>query len=282
MAIGRLSEGLKLHYRDYAGDASRPPILCIPGLTRNARDFEGVAGRLAGDWRLICVDLRGRGGSEFARDVATDVPPVYLQDLEALFAALGLERFVLFGTSLGGLLTMLLSMRRPERIAAALLNDIGPVIETSGLDYIRSYVGRPQNWPTWLHAARFLARGAARPLSRLDARRLARFRQAAVQADAGRPRRAGLRHAHRRAVPRRPPAKSGLRPVDRLCRPSRASPRWWCAAGFPTCSVRRRSNGCSPRIRRWRAVTVPRAGHAPTLEEPEAAQAIDRLLGRVQ
>ena len=63
-----------LHYRDYAGDAERPPILCIPGLTRNARDFEGVAERLAGNWRLICVELRGRGESAYAKDPMTYVP----------------------------------------------------------------------------------------------------------------------------------------------------------------------------------------------------------------
>jgi len=151
------SDGLKLHYRDYPGGASRPPILCIPGLTRNARDFEGVAERLAGGWRLICVDLRGRGESGHARDPMTYVPLTYLQDMEALIAEQKLERFVLFGTSLGGLITMLLAAGGSARIAGALLNDIGPEIEARGLERIRSYVGRSQNWPTWLHAARFLA-----------------------------------------------------------------------------------------------------------------------------
>src|ERR1044072_4197766 len=142
-------DGLKLHYRDYAGPDGRPPIICIPGLTRNARDFEGVAERLAGDWRLICVELRGRGESGYARESASYVPLTYLQDMEALIAALGLERFVLFGTSLGGLITMLLAAAGRERIAGALLNDIGPVMETRGLEHIKGYVGRSQNWPTW-------------------------------------------------------------------------------------------------------------------------------------
>src|SRR5688572_27307326 len=91
------SDGLTLHYRDYAGSATRPPILCIPGLTRNARDFEGVADRLAGEWRLLCVDLRGRGESGYARDPMTYVPLTYYQDLEALIRALALDRFILFG-----------------------------------------------------------------------------------------------------------------------------------------------------------------------------------------
>ena len=155
------SDGLRLHYRDYAGPASKPPIICIPGLTRNARDFEGVAERLAGKWRVICVELRGRGDSAYAKDPMTYVPLTYMQDMEALIAELKLERFILFGTSLGGLITMLLATAGRERIAAALLNDIGPELETRGLDNIRSYVGRSRDWPTWLHAARFLAEAQA-------------------------------------------------------------------------------------------------------------------------
>ena len=90
------ADGLRLHYRDYAGGADgRPPILCIPGLTRNARDFEGVAARLAGDWRVLCLDLRGRGGSDKAPDPATYNPLVYLQDVQALLAQLGLPPVVL-------------------------------------------------------------------------------------------------------------------------------------------------------------------------------------------
>jgi pimeloyl-ACP methyl ester carboxylesterase len=95
------NDGLRLHYRDHAGPADRPPIICIPGLTRNARDFEGVAGRLGGSWRVICVELRGRGESAYAKDPMTYVPLTYLQDMEALIRELGLERFILFGTSLG-------------------------------------------------------------------------------------------------------------------------------------------------------------------------------------
>ena len=156
------NDGLRLHYRDYAGPAAgegegRPPIICIPGLTRNARDFEGVAERLAGEWRVICVELRGRGESAYAKDPMTYVPLTYLQDMEALIRELELGRFILFGTSLGGLITMLLASSDNSRIAGALLNDIGPVLDSRGLERIRSYVGRSHSWPTWLHAARYFA-----------------------------------------------------------------------------------------------------------------------------
>lgn len=273
------SEGLRLHYRDYAGEASRPPILCIPGLTRNARDFEGVAARLAGDWRLICLELRGRGESAYARDPMTYVPPVYLQDIEALIAELKLERFILFGTSLGGLMTMLLSMRGPERIAAALLNDIGPVIEARGLDYIRSYVGRPQNWPTWLHAAREI-REAQRdryPDWTLDdwlvfAKRLCKLSPGG---------RVVFDYDMRIAEPFKMPAgESGF-------------DLWTAFAGLkgiPSLVLRGElSDLLSPAtVERMvaenpamEAATVPRVGHAPTLDEPEAIAAIARLLSRL-
>jgi pimeloyl-ACP methyl ester carboxylesterase len=274
------SDGLRLHYRDYAGDASRPPILCIPGLTRNARDFEGVADRLAGDWRLICVELRGRGDSAYARDPMTYVPLIYLQDLEALIASLKLDRFILFGTSLGGLMTMLLSMRGGNHIVAALLNDIGPVLETRGLENIRAYVGKPQNWPTWLHAARFLreAQHDRYPDWSLDdwlvfAKRLCKLTPGG---------RVVFDYDMRIAEPfRAPGGESGF--------------DLWSAfaglKGIPSIVLRGELSDLLSEETVARmvdenpamaAVTVPRVGHAPTLDEPEAAEAIDGLLERVR
>src|SRR3546814_12078735 len=91
-------DGLRLHYRDYPGrdaDADgRPPIVCLPGLTRNARDFEALADRLAGEWRVIAVDLRGRGESAYAKDAMTYTQLTYVQDIEALLEELGCDRFV--------------------------------------------------------------------------------------------------------------------------------------------------------------------------------------------
>jgi pimeloyl-ACP methyl ester carboxylesterase len=273
------SDGLKLHYRDYAGDASRPPIICIPGLTRNARDFEGVAGRLAGDWRLICVDLRGRGESAPAKDSSTYVPLTYLADVEALIAELALERFVLFGTSLGGLITMLLAASGKERIAGALLNDIGPVMEAKGLEHIRGYVGRSQNWPTWLHAARFLAEAQADryPEWELDqwlvyAKRLCRLSSSG---------RIMFDYDMRIAEPFRLP--SGEAGFDLW-------PAFRALDGIPSLIVHGEISDLlsaqsvvrmKAELPEMESVTVPNVGHAPTLDEPEAIEAIDRLLARV-
>ncbi|HEX8240273.1 MAG TPA: alpha/beta hydrolase [Allosphingosinicella sp.] len=274
------SDGLRLHYRDYAGSAERPPILCIPGLTRNARDFEGVAERLKGEWRLICVELRGRGQSDHAKDAMTYVPPTYWQDVEALIAELGLKSFVAFGTSLGGLITMLLAMADSKRIAGALLNDIGPVLETQGLEHIRSYVGRSQSWPTWLHAARAICEMQRDRYPDWDvgqwlvyAKRLCRLTQGG---------RIVFDYDMRIAEPfRQPGGDSGF--------------DLWSAfaalKGIPSLVVH---GGISDLLSRatvermvaenpaMEAATVPNVGHAPTLEEPEAVAGIDRLLARVE
>src|SRR6187549_1271029 len=118
------ADALRLHYRDYAGDPAKAPVLCVPGLTRNARDFEGVAERLAGSRRVIAVDLRGRGESDYAPDPMTYLPAIYLQDLMALIADRGLPPVVVFGTSLGGLLAMLIGLTERSLLAGVLLNDI--------------------------------------------------------------------------------------------------------------------------------------------------------------
>ncbi|MET0363365.1 MAG: alpha/beta hydrolase, partial [Sphingobium sp.] len=155
-------DGLRLHYRDYAGpDASgsdsRPPIICFPGLTRNARDFEDLAQRLAAEWRVLCVELRGRGESAYTKDPMTYVPLVYLQDLDALLEDAGIDRFIGIGTSLGGIMLMLLAATGHGRVVGALINDIGPLIEEEGLDRIRQNVGNGGGFPTWVHAARAVA-----------------------------------------------------------------------------------------------------------------------------
>lgn len=273
-------DGLRLHYRDYQGGGQgRPPIVCIPGLTRNARDFEGVADRLKGEWRLICVDLRGRGQSDHARDSMTYVPPTYWQDIEALVAALELKRFVLFGTSLGGLITMLLALAGKERIAGALLNDIGPELEQNGLEHIRSYVGRSQSWPTWLHAARFLCEAQKDRYPDWEigqwlvhAKRLCKLTHGG---------RIVFDYDMRIAEPfRQPGGDTGF--------------DLWTAfsalKGVPSVVVHGEISDLLSRATVERmltenpdmeAVSVPNVGHAPTLEEPEAVAGIDRLLARV-
>ena len=277
-------DGLRLHYRDYpprqdAGDG-RPPILCLPGLTRNPRDFDQLAERLSQEWRVLAVSFRGRGESAYAKDAMSYVPLTYLQDLEALLAEAGIGRFVAVGTSLGGIVTMLLAGADRGRIAGAVLNDVGPEIDASGLSRIRGYVGRASSWPTWMHAARALgdAHGAAFPAYDMEAW-LATAKRRYRLNSAGR---IVLDYDLKIAEPFKVPG-------------AEAGPDMWggleALAGVPTLVVRGARSDIltaataahmGERLGKAELVEVPDVGHAPTLDEPAAADAVDRLLVRVR
>ena len=132
------TDGLKLHYRDYAGPDDRPPLLMLHGLTRNSRDFEEVAKRYAGDWRVIAVDFRGRGKSQHDPDPANYQVPVYARDVLQLLDELDIDQAVFLGTSLGGLVTMVVAITAAGRIAGALLNDVCPELDSAGIDHINN------------------------------------------------------------------------------------------------------------------------------------------------
>ena len=100
------ADGLRLHYRDYPGGAGKPPLLCLHALTRNARDFETLAERFAGEWRLIVPDMRGRGHSEYARDAATYRVETYIDDVVRLLEQLDCGPVAIVGTSMGGMIAM--------------------------------------------------------------------------------------------------------------------------------------------------------------------------------
>jgi pimeloyl-ACP methyl ester carboxylesterase len=273
-------DGLRLHYRDYAGPADKPPILCMPGLTRNARDFEMLANRLAGQWRLLCLEFRGRGESAYAKDPLSYVPLTYLQDVEALLAERGIERFVSVGTSLGGIVTMLLAATHGARLAGVVLNDVGPELNPSGLSRIRSYVGKGVWHPTWMHAARHVAEahGDVYPLYAIEdwlcmAKRLYRVNSSG---------RIVLDYDMKIAEPFRVPGGD-------------AGPDLWptidALKGRPVLVVRGEQSDIlradtaekmAARLDDAELVTVPGVGHAPTLDEPEVIAAVERMLARVR
>jgi pimeloyl-ACP methyl ester carboxylesterase len=132
------SDGLHLHYED-AGTGL--PVLCLSGLTRNARDFDFVAPHLAGV-RMIRLDYRGRGQSDWAPDPLSYTVPREAQDVLELLDHLGLERVAILGTSRGGLIAMVLAAMARHRLLGVALNDIGPELDTGGLEVIMGYLGR--------------------------------------------------------------------------------------------------------------------------------------------
>ena len=150
-------DGLKLHYRDYPGSADKPPILCLPGLTRNAKDFADLAERYSPRFRVIAPDFRGRGMSEYDAVPARYLPPTYTQDVIELMDQLAIDQAIFVGTSLGGLVTMLMAVMAPQRVAAAILNDIGPEIADAGVDRIKTYVGKGVRFSSWDEAAETVA-----------------------------------------------------------------------------------------------------------------------------
>ena len=278
------ADGLKLHYRDYPGRADRPALLCLPGLTRNARDFADLAERLAGEWRVIAVDLRGRGDSDYAKDSATYNPLQYVEDVAALVDQAGLERVVAVGTSLGGIITMLLAATRPALLAGAVLNDIGPEIEPAGLARIRDYVGQGGSFPTWMHAARALqaSGAAAHPGFAISdwldhAKRLMcvsgngrivfdydmKIAEPILAADPDAPA-ADLWPAFAALA-------GGPVPIPVLALRGQLSD---LLSPATHARMARELPGCA-------AVEVPGVGHVPTLAEPAAVAAIDRLLGQI-
>ncbi len=272
------ADGLKLHYRDYAGRADRAPVICIPGLTRNVRDFEELAEALAGDRRVICLELRGRGDSDYAKDSATYVPLQYLADVQALLDQAGISRFVAIGTSLGGLITMLLAAVGPDRIAGAVLNDIGPVIEPGGLERIREYVGQGRSFPTWMHAARALKEQSEAIFP--DYQISDWLRVAKKLMAVGGNGRIAFDYDMKIAEPFNTPAPA--EEVDMW-------PTYRALAGRPVLVLRGEysdilSEATLQRMAREipeaETVTIPRVGHAPSLDEPEARAAIARLLAK--
>ncbi|MEO6387012.1 MAG: alpha/beta hydrolase [Croceibacterium sp.] len=273
------ADGLVLRYRDYAGPPDRPPLLCIPGLTRNARDFEPVAELLAGQWRVICADLRGRGQSDYAKDPVTYMPAYYVGDIAALIEHLAAPKVVLIGTSLGGIVAMLLALYAPDRIAGAVLNDIGPDIEPGGLARIREYVGQGRSFPTWMHAARALREQGGVAYPDFDAADWLRLAKRLMALGSGG--RIAFDYDMKIAEPFQ--QEPSGEPFDMW-------PAFRALSGRPVLAVRGELSDIlsaetlskmASEMPELETVTIARTGHAPTLEEPAAQAAITRLLARL-
>lgn len=275
-------DGLKLHYRDYAGPkgSGKLPVLCMHGLTRNARDFSALADHLSQTRRVIVPEMRGRGMSDYAPNSDTYNPVQYVADVERLLTEEGIEQFVVVGTSMGGLMTIMLAHAKLGRIAAVVMNDIGPEIESSGVERISGYVGQGGSYPTWIHAAKSLSsvHGGAFPDYDLE-QWLEMAKRTLVVSQNGR-----ISYDYDMAI------------AEPFSKPGNAAPsNLWLAfealRDVPMVLVRGElSDLISPAtVKQMEArnpamsvVTVPRVGHAPSLDEPEARTAIDALMAETQ
>lgn len=267
-------DGLSLAYAD---DGRGRPILCLPGLTRNAADFEDLRRATGGRYRLIALTARGRGASDRDPDPRNYAVPVEARDAIALLDHLALPRAVIVGTSRGGLIAMWLASVAKPRLAGVLLNDIGPEIAVAGLARIMSYLGAPPGARSHAEAAAALKAAMGAEFPDLSD---ARWRVCAERwFDAGPE---GLRLNYDPRLRAAVAAGSAQPAPDPW-------PLFDALDGVPLAALRgensdilTRETLAAMRARRpdMIAAEVPRRGHAPFLDEPEALALLEALLAR--
>ncbi|SFI10916.1 alpha/beta fold hydrolase [Albimonas pacifica] len=278
-------DGTRLGFIDEGPREGPLPVLCLPGLTRNHADFAAVAERLSPSRRVIRLDSRGRGVSDHA-DPATYDLPTETADAVALLDHLGIEKAVFVGTSRGGMITMLAAVTAPGRIAAAVLNDIGPEIDQAGLDRIKGYVGKAPAARTLDELAVALeadGRAGAPTLTRADWTRIAEavaeetpdgvaFKYDLRLGEAMAAQNAALeaRLAEGGAAPDLWPLFQALAQVPVLVLRGANSDILSAETAAKMAAV-------SPNVT---LVTVPDRAHVPLLDEPECVEAIDALLAK--
>ena len=274
-----VADGLRLHYRDYPGDAGKPPLLCLPGLTRNSKDFAQLAEHISPRFRVLALEFRGRAMSDFDPVPARYNPLTYAQDVIQLLDQLDIPQAIFVGTSLGGLVTMTVAALAPQRIAAAILNDIGPEIADSGVDRIKSYVGKAVRFQSWDEAAEAVAANNAHAFENYAHDDWVKMAQRNCREENGE-----IVFDYDMAIAL-PFNSAGPAPTIDMW------PFFQALAQKPLLVIRggksdlltaealAKMHEAAPAMR---SAVVPGVGHAPELNEPEAVAAIDAFLGEVE
>jgi pimeloyl-ACP methyl ester carboxylesterase len=271
-------DGLELYYRRY-GDplATKLPLLCLPGLTRNSKDYHALALRLSGERMVICPDYRGRGRSAYDADWRRYRPEIYVRDVNQLMILEALSRVVAVGTSLGGLLVMGLGVVRPAALAGVVLNDVGPDIHEEGLARILAYVGRDDPQPDWATAARELRRRL--PLLGLDSE----AKWLGLAERSYRRGEDGILHVDWDVNLARPLLLAGQPPADlwRLFHALRDVPMLALRGGQSDILTEATLARMIAARSDLRHVTLPGIGHVPALDERQSLEAIDEFLASI-
>lgn len=149
-------DGLRLYARDYPcqNETITQPemIFCMHGLTRNSADFGRLAEHLNHHYRVICVDNRGRGRSEYDSNPKNYLPLTYVEDMFTLLDQLDVQKVILCGTSMGGIMAFIMAAMQPQRVSGIIINDVGPELEAEGIQRIASYVGKTSPVNSWSDA----------------------------------------------------------------------------------------------------------------------------------
>jgi len=274
----RSRDGLRLYYREYAGDPGKTPVLYLPGLTRNSGDFDRSARHIAPTRSVYSIDLRGRGRSQYDTNWLNYHPGMYVDDVWMLLRELRLDRVVVVGTSLGGVIAMVMASMRPQQLAGIVLNDIGPELELTGARRIQSYLTKTPHIETWDDAMTHVKQTFSAAYPDLTEERWREFVANSFIEENGRPRLA---------------YDARIAELMRLLPYGAMPPMWYVFAALrsiPTLAIRGAlSDLLSPQIfegmKREKPdlvqVTVPNRGHAPLLHEPECASAIDGFLAAI-
>lgn len=265
---------LRLYARDYGG--SGVPVLCLHGLTRNSADFDSIACHLSSRYRIISVDQRGRGKSEWDDVPLNYNPAIYVQDMFRLMAELSLMRVAVIGTSLGGLMAMIMGSMAPQAIMGMVINDVGPELDPVGLKRIAGYTGKGVVVSSWAEAAARAreVNGVAFPDYGEDDWLAFAQRTYETRPDGS------IAPAYDPAIAQAFAPVEGAPAMDLW-------PMWDALEALPILAVRGElSDLLSPetfanmcvRHTGMKAVTVARVGHAPMLDEPQAVAAIEDFL----
>jgi pimeloyl-ACP methyl ester carboxylesterase len=274
-------DDLKLHARYYPAEEPKGrPVVCLPGLTRNARDFHHLAIALTHHKDrprdVYALDYRGRGLSQYDRHWENYTPYIELIDTLDFMTIAGLHQAAIIGTSRGGIIAMMMAAVRPTNMAVVVLNDVGPIIETRGLARIMGYVGRTPVPKTWEDAGMLLREMNERAFPGIS---LAQWEEIAHDL-----------FNERKGRPAQSYDKKLARAFGRidLSRPPQDLwPQFSALAQFPVLVLRGansdllRPETVSAMVERHpnlRAITVERQGHAPLLRDRVTVEAIASFL----
>ncbi len=265
--------GLRLHHLDCGGD-SRPALICLHGLSGNAHNFDAPALHLTGRYRVVALDIRGRGDSEWGPPMDYN-SQVYVNDLKEFLDALGVERATLVGTSMGGIVSMMFAGGYPARVERLVLNDIGPEIDPAGLQRIAEYISQaPERFDDLSQVASYY-RTTYPPTAQLDETALLEWARWSVKPAEG----GYLTWKMDPAIRRPPRGGSAARPLDLWLHFTRVMSPILIVRGAESDILSADTASRMLKVQRARLVEIPGVGHAPSLVEPAALAAIAEFLG---
>lgn len=272
-------DGMQIYARDYRAGAGRGTVVCLHGLTRNSLDFRTLAEGLADQYRVLAIDQRGRGKSSYDPNNERYNLATYVADSFAMLDSLSIESIVLIGTSMGGLMAMMMAAMQPDRIDGIILNDIGPVVETDGIARIQGYVGSSRSARDWHEAAELSRANNEIAFPDWEDDQWLTFARKLYVEKGG------------EIIPAYDPAISEPMKTDSTAAvPADVWPLFEAMEGKPLLVFRGELSDIlsaetvaemAARHSEMQSVVISGRGHAPTLDEPEAAAAIHSFLAQI-